>query len=167
MTLTPWHLKADHEAEVDDGASECLDEFQKAAITALNSRNDRKRSASGEVKKKPAAARGRPPSSRGRPPASGAKKLEPVSLSRKEALQALPKLDKKSKTNPPPVHYGGGVIYTDAKGQKFRCLKTAGDRYSEKCCSFKAKDKAACWKECIQAIDDKNLKKEKKKRKSK
>jgi len=162
----------------EEGDSDGLDEYQHAAIAALGKRQLNKKGDSdakrqkligGGVKKRPAGKRGRPvgsgvkkPPSDVKKPPSGVKKPEPVSLSRKEALQAVPKLAKASTVNPPPIHYGGGVIYTDAKGQKFRCLKTAGDRYSEKCCSFKTKDKDVAWKECIQAIDDKNSKKVKK-----
>ena len=142
LTLTPCHLKADPNAESKHGA----------AITALNSRNECKRSASGEVKNKPAA-------SDGQKPASGVKKLEPADFfSIKEYESLTNKFWSKTKP-PPPVYYGGGKISTDLRNQRFKCFLRAGDPSSE--CRFNFKtDKDAAFKQCMNEIDNHFLKKD-------
>ena len=52
----------------------------------------------------------------------------------KESIQAaMPKLPSDG-SNPAPVKYNGGVIYTSIKSSAFRPLTTRGDKYSEKSC---------------------------------
>ena len=52
---------------------------------------------------------------------------------------AMPKLPSDG-SNPAPVKYNGGVIYTSIKSSTFRPLTRRGDKYSEKSCAkWKAK----------------------------
>ena len=43
----------------------------------------------------------------------------------------MPKANSDVNVKPPAVHYGGGVIYTDLKNKKFRCLRDRKDAYTE------------------------------------
>ena len=67
---------------------------------------------------------------------------------------AMPKLPSDG-SNPAPVKYNGGVIYTSTKSLSFRTLTTRGDRYSEKpCAKWKAKKPTiAEWKAAYTHID--------------
>ena len=135
-----------------DGDSDDLDEYQKAAITALGKRNSSKKEEAAAKKRKFADVKKKPAK------AGKSVKDEIVEVAKKDIMKSCPSC--KGKTNPPPVHYGGGVIYTDVKRNKFRALKIRGDRYSEKSAGWsKSKPKSTAWKECIQAIDEKNAKK--------
>ena len=59
----------------------------------------------------------------------------------------MPKLPSDG-SNPAPVKYNGGAIYTSIKSSSFRPLTTRGDKYSEKSCAkWKAKKPSiAEWK---------------------
>ena len=72
-------------------------------------------------------------------------------------MKAMPKPVKER--NPELVHYGGGVVYTSQKAQKFRCLRVRGDVHSEcrKRWGGQGTGKEA-WKECIDEIEAHNLK---------
>jgi len=94
-------------------------------------------------------------------------KVEIEEVPKASIMKAMPKDVKEG--NPAPVHYGGGVVYTDQKGEKFRALRVRGDRYTECAKSWKS-GKIKAWKACIQAIDDHHkpiVKDEKKKKNNK
>ena len=81
-----------------------------------------------------------------------------------EILKAMPK--DAASGNPLPVRYGGGVVYTVQHLRKFRRLRTSNDRYSE----FSKQwghhhTKIEAWKACIDAIDEHNAAKKRKKQK--
>jgi hypothetical protein len=70
--------------------------------------------------------------------------------------------------NPPAVHYGTGVVYTDMKKRKCRCLRIRNDVYTEKSSSWGTKrTKKQAWAESIQAIDEHVTKAANTKKKSK
>ena len=54
-----------------------------------------------------------------------------VEVDKKHIEAALPKLPSDG-SNPAPVKYTGGVIYTSQKARSFRTLTTRGDNYYEK-----------------------------------
>ena len=60
-------------------------------------------------------------------------KAKAVEVDKKNIQAAMPKLPSDG-SNPAPVNYNGGVIYTSIKASAFRPLTTRGDKYSEKSC---------------------------------
>ena len=81
-------------------------------------------------------------------------KATAVEVDKKNIQAAMPKLPTDG-SNPSPVKYNGGVIYTSMKASTFRALTTRGDRYSEKACAkWKAKKPSpAEWKAAYAHID--------------
>ena len=74
-------------------------------------------------------------------------------VSKAEVKKAMPKDVKNG--NPPAIHYSTGVVYTDMKNHKFRCLCIRNDVYTEKATSWgKKRTKKQAWTECIHAIDE-------------
>ena len=57
-----------------------------------------------------------------------------VEVEKNDIAVSLPKLPSDG-SNPAPVKYNGGVIYTIIKSSIFRPLTTRGDKYSEKSCA--------------------------------
>ena len=143
--------------DYDDGREEELDEFAKAAISALGKRNTARK----HQMKRPAAADA--------PDKENAKKVkkEDIEIIPKARIaQSMPK--DTAGGNPAPIHYGGGVVYTVKK--KFRALRVRGDVHSEKSFSWgSTRTKKEAWMEAIKAIDehDTKLANEKKKGKAK
>ena len=100
-------------AEATGEADDTLDQFAKAAVDAFRKRNAQKQA----VIKRPVAKK---EISRGI-----------VEVDKKSIQAAMPKLPSDG-SNPAPVKYNGGVIYTSIKSSTFRPLTTRGDKYSEK-----------------------------------
>ena len=77
-----------------------------------------------------------------------------VEVDKKHIDAALPKLPSDG-SNPAPVKYNGGVIYTSQKASSFRTLTSRGDNYSEKPnAKWKAqKPSPAEWKIAYSHID--------------
>ena len=73
---------------------------------------------------------------------------------KKNIQAAMPRLPSDG-SNPAPVKYNGGVIYTSMKASAFRPLTRRGDKYSEKSCArWKAtKPSIAEWKAAYTHID--------------
>ena len=65
---------------------------------------------------------------KGKKPAA---KMAVVEVNKKNIQAAMPRLPSDG-SNPAPVKYNGGVIYTSRKSSCFRPLATRGDKYSEK-----------------------------------
>jgi len=60
-------------------------------------------------------------------------------------------------SNPAPVFYNGGVIYTSRSIKKFRALRKRGDKYSEKAAGWTPGthgDMETAWKVAVKAIDE-------------
>ena len=93
---------------------------------------------------KPAAS-AKPAAKRG----SAAVKLECPKV--KPSMPSLPK----DGSNPKPVNYWGGIIYTARAAKKFRALKVKGDTYTEASASWGGdKPSKASWDKCLIAIKD-------------
>jgi hypothetical protein len=114
------------------------------------------------VSKRPAAKEAVAPASKAKkekhlaPAAAKPKseKQEPVEATAANVAKMLPaKSFPTSGTNPPPVLYNGGVIYTSIKEQKFRALGVRGDRYTETGASWKKVGIPEAWKFAYNSID--------------
>lgn len=153
------HVKADpckdEDVKAEEATDDELDPYAAAAVRALEDRNrkrkqqkDAERSSSAAVKKKPAKA-------------GAAMEKEKVQVKKeKEKVQAStsskrPKAPKTTSdgSNPDPVKYRQGVVYTCQSQQLFRCLKLAGDKWTEKRCSWKNQTKQEAFDVCLDAID--------------
>lgn len=67
----------------------------------------------------------------------------------KPGMPSLPK----DGSNPKPVQYWGGIIYTARAAKKFRALKVKGDTYTEASASWGSdKPSKASWDKCVSAI---------------
>ena len=93
------------------GHESALDPFSQAALKALQKRNAQKRKDS--VKKRPASA-----------------VVCEVAHAGKSSTKSMPP-DTPDGSNPSPVPYLKGVIYTEQNHKKFRALKIKGDRNTE------------------------------------
>ena len=120
-------------AEPTDEAGDTLEQFAKAAVDAFRKRKAQKQA----VLKKPAAKKGIVEvEKKDKKPAA---KMAVVEVGKKNIQAAMPRLPSDG-SNPAPVKYNGGVIYTSIKSSSFRTLTTRGDKYSEKSCAkWKAK----------------------------
>ncbi len=80
-------------------------------------------------------------------------KKEDNEVDKKNILGAMPKLPPDG-TNPKPVRYNGGVIYTSNQMKSFRALLVRGDKYSEKAARWgDTKPSSEAWKLSIKRID--------------
>ena len=128
--------------------------------------------------KRPAGMKGRPPKAahKDAKPISEAKvepKVKVVKAEKKDApcrkrkrkaadilevpksqiMKARPKMPSDG-SNPLPVHYNGGVIYTSRSVAKFRALRKRGDKYSEYGAGWKVHGtQPAAWKAAVSSID--------------
>ena len=74
-------------------------------------------------------------------------------------MKAMPKVPDDG-SNPSPVNYCGGVVYTCVPQQKFRGLKIKGDKNTEKAVAWGAKrTRVEAWKEVTSAIEKHKKKK--------
>ena len=165
----------------DDAALDDLDEYTKAAIIALRNRSaSKKQEASLRrknllVNKKPAAAvspkpepttehksAAAPSAAASTQPKSGPlrkaarKATAPDIVPRAKIFGAMPKSKPSDGSNPAPIHYNGGVIYTSWSSRKFRALTTRGDVHTEKSKCWTSNSRKPCidaWKFCVAAID--------------
>ena len=169
-------------AEDGLGSEDDLDEYTKAAIKSLQLRRDKRKEetkanakAMAEAKKAEkakvkleaeaaaAAAGSGSASKRGKrrttadacnEPAKAVKTedaLKPVPKSK--ILDAMPSLPKDG-SNPPPVAYKQGIIYTSVKTKRFRALKTRGDAYSEFSRGWGGpKPNKEAWASAVQAVE--------------
>ena len=80
--------------------------------------------------------------------------VEPTPAS--SIMSSMPKLPSDG-SNPPPVLYKKGVIYTSIKEKRFRAMTVRGDRYSEirggMAWGKGAKPTKEHWKNAVRAID--------------
>ena len=107
-----------------------------------------------EAKKKAAKGKGGKPKS-----TEKGQKAMAASVKRKTyptTAEVLPKgkmpKDTLDGTNPPPVNYLQGVIYTCQTQKKFRGLRVRGNPYTEKTASWINQTKAAAWKQVTCSI---------------
>jgi len=178
LSLTPRSIKAEAStvppAPPAPGFQD-LDEHSKAAIAALAKRAAAKKSDKAGVKvkaeeevtvaKRPAAkAEDNPPKKIKTEPAAnaGAKpptkqtkvKDEPKEVSKAGVMKAMPRTLPSDGSNPPPVLYKGGILYTSRKAMKFRALTEKGNKYSETQRSWGGdKPSKDAWQSCVTAIE--------------
>ena len=82
-----------------------------------------------------------------------------------KVLQARPKLPGDG-SNPPPVYFNGGAIYTSCKVNRYRALGCRGDNYSETSVGWNVHgSQAKAWAVAVESINkyQKNIHKKKKK----
>ena len=111
--------------------------------------------------KKPASCPSSIPSAAPKPKAvlnnvkkAEAVKAEPVVISKKEIITSMPKLPADG-SNPKPVPYGTGIIYTSRRNRAFRALRVRGNNYTESSRSWGGDRPAkAAWVSCVKAIDE-------------
>ena len=128
-------------AEATGQADDTLDTFHKAAVDGFRKRRAQKQA----VLSRPAAKKGIVEvEKKDKKPAA---KMAVVDVGVKNIQAAMPRLPSDG-SNPAPVKYNGGVIYTSIKTSCLRPLATRGDKYSEKSCvKWKAqKPTKADWK---------------------
>ena len=162
------------DAEPEDAvvaAEDDLDEYTRAAVKTLHERaNSKKQEAALRrkglpVSKKPAAPPGSvktestsaPEAAPTAAPSLKRKaKAEPVEIhevSTANIVAAMP-TSKPSGSNPSPVHYNGGVIYTSWSKCAFRALTTRGDVYTEKSKKWASQEPCVtAWKHYVNAIN--------------
>ena len=189
----PKHERADEpsdsgdhgDAHVDDGAAyddgdiRGLDEYARAALQSLQSRNTKKKAEKKdetEVIKRPASDPVPPLSSLKlekkaktepkhdltgplkRPAAAGVKtkmpKAEPVDASTGTILKLMPKrVSGTEKVS--PIVYNGGIIYTSFAKRNFRALRTRGDNYSEHSAAWRSDQPTAdAWRNVVTSINE-------------
>ena len=98
---------------------------------------------------------------------------KPMKANVKGAIEEIPKAHilkampatRHDGSNPPPVHYAGGVIYTSSNNRKFKCLTIRADKWSEKQVAWgTTRTKQEAWKIAVAAIDAKRKEESKKKK---
>lgn len=156
-----------------------LDPYTRAAITALDVRNKGKAAAAagkkGDMKrpaaagiddepkasskgtshmKRPAAAVAKPAAAKEASPKKRRSAKDDVAdVPKSRIFQSMPKLSPDG-SNPEPVRYNGGIIYTAQSKKKFRALKVRGDAYTEASAAWGgAKPSKDAWAKCVKAIE--------------
>ena len=84
-------------------------------------------------------------------------------VSTAKVMQARPKLPAGAESNPPPIYYNGGAIYTSVKVKRFRALGERGNNYSETSAGWGPQShgsEAKAWTVAVESINkwQKNLK---------
>ena len=124
---------------------DALDPYTQAAINSLSTRENKRKQDQVEKRKakrqketllkRPAACEKSMKSVKLEPgPSKTAMKdakAQQELVPKSKIMSAMPKMPADG-SNPPPVLYKDGVIYTSQKDRKFRALKNRGDRYSER-----------------------------------
>ncbi len=73
-------------------------------------------------------------------------------------MHAMPRLPSDG-SNPKPVKYWGGVIYTVRRTRQFRALRKRGDSYSESSSAWGGeKPSKDAWQKCVKAIESERKK---------
>ena len=156
--------KKEVEEHAEEGAVpqlEDLDEYTKAAIDALKIRNASKKSGAPTapagaskndcIRKRPACASASSASLMKRPAAAKQKAVVTIEKEPK-ATPNMPTMPGDG-SNPRPVHYWGGIIYTARASKKFRALRVKGNTHTESSASWGGeKPNKAAWLKCVQAI---------------
>ena len=139
----------------DSDSCDELDPYAKAAIVAMGGRNVKKKAEhAAKQSLKMMKRRKKGPFKR---PSGSAKAVRVTKddfkeVSKADIMAAVP--GAVSEGNPPPVHYGGGVVYTVQKNNLFRCIRVRGDKYTEKSTRWgKKMTKEEAWKISIDAIN--------------
>ena len=89
-----------------------------------------------------------------------AKKAKPEDeeIPKNKIMHAMPRLPSDG-SNPKPVHYWGGVIYTARRTKQFRALRKRGDSYSESSAAWGGeKPSKDAWQKCVKAIESERKK---------
>lgn len=104
--------------------------------------------------KRPAAAGAKPAASKATSPKKRrSAKDDAPEVPKSRILQSMPKLPSDG-SNPEPVRYNGGIIYTAQKTKKFRALKVRGNNYTEASAAWGgAKPTKDAWTKCVKAIE--------------
>ena len=77
-------------------------------------------------------------------------------LSRSQVLKAMPKKLPQDGSNPPPVPYKSGIIYTSVASKRFRALQNRTDVFTEKSRAWGSdKPTQHAWEAAVKAIDAK------------
>ena len=69
-----------------------------------------------------------------------------------KAAAGRPKVPVDADNQAPVLHYLGGKIYDDSKGQRLRCYRQCGDKV-EKCISYKTRSRAQCYRAALEDIE--------------
>ena len=143
-----------------------LDPYTRAAIQSLTTRQAvKKENAAAKRKvdqlllKRPAAktepAEAAPIKKEAK--AARAKKVgspkKPITVTAATVLRNMPMLPKDG-SNPAPVYYKAGVIYTSRRSKRFRAVRARGDMYSESGVPWKCEQPTkTAWATAVKAID--------------
>ena len=81
-------------------------------------------------------------------------KTEPVAVPKSKIIGSMPKMPSDG-SNPAPVHYKKGIIYTSRTSRRFRALSTRGDMYSESSRAWgSSKPSKVAWAAAVKSIDE-------------
>jgi hypothetical protein len=81
-------------------------------------------------------------------------KTEPTGVPKSKILRSMPSMPSDG-SNPAPVLYKKGVIYTSRHTKRFRALSMRGDNYSESSRTWGSpKPSQTAWAACVKSIDD-------------
>ena len=151
--------KPEDESTVQPDDDTKLDPFAEAAIVALQARNKKKKAVQKEKKKKEAAQKKAEAAEKNK--AEAAEKQANAKKKKNEGTGTMPDIkqkpampaDTKDGSNPAPVEFLSGIIYTEQKRHKFRGLRVKGDRYTEASSTWGSKrTKPEAWEFVTEAI---------------
>ena len=162
--------KKAEEAAATVATKACTKESKKAAASVA--KKDCKKEAMKVAKKEAvgssdAVARPKPPSKHhgaGKPtalPKKRSRRGDVEDVPKSKIMSAMPRQTADG-SNPDPVSYNGGVIYTSQNIKKFRALRLRGDRYTEKAHGWTPKTHGTmkkAWASAVQCIDEYKKKK--------
>ena len=160
-------MKTENQKDQQFGLDD-LDPFTQAAIHSLQVRDKKKKdNIAAKRKATPAIKRPAANAAAEQPRAKVAKaekaqgcrltkfKTEKVEVSKANIHKSMPSQMPKDGSNPAPVIYKQGVIYTSRREKKFRALVTRGDKWSEKAAMWKAdKPSKKAWATVVKAIEE-------------
>lgn len=137
-----------------------LDEYTKAAIASLNTRRTKKKADA--VLKRPAGAVKAEVKHEGAVPKPVKRQTkEPVVVDPAKIMRSMPSLPKDG-SNPAPVYYKKGVIYTSRASKRFRAVRERGNMYTESAKRWNAdKPTKESWAAAVKAVDEGPPKKKK------
>ena len=136
-----------------------LDPYAEAAIVALQARNKKKKAEAAKKKKTEAAQKKAEAAEKKR--AEAAEKNQAGAAEKNEGTGTMPDItqrpamppDTTDGSNPAPVPFLRGIIYTQQKKHKFRGLRVKGDRYTEASCTWNSKrSRSEAWDIVTEAI---------------
>ena len=152
---------ANSDNHVDHDVDHDVDPYAKAAIVALKERNKKKKTEAAQKRKRDAAEKKAEAAKKKEAEAAQAAEKQAHAKKKNKGQGNMPDTNKKPAmpadtkdgSNPAPVPFLTGIIYTQQKKHKFRGLRVKGDSYTEASSTWGSKrTKPEAWKFVIDAI---------------